>query len=110
MGTGSLSPEVITRASLGEWASVERMQEVIKRCLATGEGMRPGPEPRWLVLRGWMSDVWDPPVFRKELNEIKDTVEGGATFAYALRKFPKTFDELYINLVSAGEIGGISST
>ncbi len=55
------------RPSLGEWASVERMQEVIKRCLATGEGMRPGPEPRWLVLRGWMSDVWDPPVFRKEL-------------------------------------------
>ena len=39
----------------------------IKRCLVTGEGMRPGPEPRWLVLSGWMSDVWDPPVFRKEL-------------------------------------------
>jgi predicted amidohydrolase YtcJ len=55
------------RASLGEWASVERMQEVIKHCLATGEGMRPGPEPRWLVLKGWMSDVWDPPEFRKEL-------------------------------------------
>jgi predicted amidohydrolase YtcJ len=55
------------RAKIGEWASVERMQEVIKRCLATGEGMRPGPEPRWLVLSGWMSDVWDPPVFRKEL-------------------------------------------
>jgi len=43
------------------------MQEVIKRCLATGQGMRPGPEPRWLVLSGWMSDVWDPPEFRKEL-------------------------------------------
>ncbi len=55
------------RASIGEWASVERMQEVIKRCLATGEGMRPGPEPRWLVLSGWMSDVWDPPEFRKDL-------------------------------------------
>jgi predicted amidohydrolase YtcJ len=55
------------RPALGEWASVERMQEVIKRSLVTGEGMRPGPEPRWLVLRGWMSDVWDPPVFRKEL-------------------------------------------
>ena len=53
------------RAGIGEWASVERMQEVIKRCLATGEGMRPGPEPRWLVLSGWMSDVWDPPEFRK---------------------------------------------
>jgi predicted amidohydrolase YtcJ len=55
------------RPGIGEWASVERMQEVIKRCLATGEGMRPGPEPRWLVLSGWMSDVWDPPEFRKEL-------------------------------------------
>ena len=55
------------RAEIGEWASVERMQEVIKHCLATGEGMRPGPEPRWLVLSGWMSDVWDPPEFRKEL-------------------------------------------
>ena len=55
------------RASIGEWASVERMQEVIRDCLATGKGMRPGPEPRWLVLSGWMSAVWDPPVFRKEL-------------------------------------------
>jgi predicted amidohydrolase YtcJ len=55
------------RAEIGEWASVERMQGVIKHCLATGEGMRPGPEPRWLVLSGWMSDVWDPPEFRKEL-------------------------------------------
>jgi predicted amidohydrolase YtcJ len=55
------------RPRIGEWASVERMQEVIKRCLATGEGMRPGPEPRWLVLSGWISDVWDPPEFHKEL-------------------------------------------
>jgi predicted amidohydrolase YtcJ len=43
------------------------MQEVVKQSLATGAGMRPGPEPRWLVLRGWMSDVWEPPVWRKEL-------------------------------------------
>jgi len=55
------------RTGLGEWASVERMQEVIRRALETGEGMRPGPEPRWIVLSGWMSDVWDPPVFRKDL-------------------------------------------
>jgi predicted amidohydrolase YtcJ len=55
------------RTGLGEWASVERMQEVIRHALDTGEGMRPGPEPRWIVLSGWMSDVWDPPVFRKEL-------------------------------------------
>jgi predicted amidohydrolase YtcJ len=55
------------RTGLGEWASVERMQAVIRHALETGEGMRPGPEPRWIVLSGWMSDVWDPPVFRKEL-------------------------------------------
>jgi len=55
------------RTGIGEWASVERMQEVIRHALATGEGMRPGPEPRWIVLSGWMSAVWDPPVFRKEL-------------------------------------------
>ena len=55
------------RANIGEWASVERMQEVVRQALATGAGMRPGPEPRWVVLRGWMSDVWEPPVWRKEL-------------------------------------------
>lgn len=55
------------RPGLGEWASVEQMQAVIRHALETGEGMRPGPEPRWIVLSGWMSDVWDPPVFRKEL-------------------------------------------
>jgi predicted amidohydrolase YtcJ len=55
------------RANLGEWATVERMQEVVRNSLASGAGMRPGPEPRWVVLRGWMSDVWEPPVWRKEL-------------------------------------------
>ena len=67
-GERELYPQIPDiRVNLGEWASVERMQEVVKRSLATGAGMRPGPEPRWLVLRGWMSDVWEPPVWRKEL-------------------------------------------
>lgn len=55
------------RESIGEWATVEQMQAAVKRALETGIGMRPGPEPRWIVLRGWMSDVWEPPVWRKEL-------------------------------------------
>lgn len=55
------------RTGIGEWATVEQMQAAIRHALETGEGMRPGPEPRWIVLTGWMSDVWDPPVFRKEL-------------------------------------------
>ena len=67
-GERELYPQVPDiRTGIGEWASVERMQDVIRNALATGEGMRPGPEPRWIVLDGWMSDVWDPPVFRKEL-------------------------------------------
>ena len=58
------------RESIGEWASVEQMQAAVKRALETGIGMRPGPEPRWIVLRGWMSDVWEPPVWRLSLIRI----------------------------------------
>lgn len=46
-------------------------------------------------------------VFAKSILQIKADVEGGATFADALRKHPKVFDDLYVNLVQAGEIGGI---
>src|SRR5271157_2943028 len=48
--------------------------------------------------------------FKKVLTSIKLTVEGGSTFADALRKHPKAFDELYVNLVAAGEVGGILDT
>ena len=50
------------------------------------------------------------PTFKSQLSDIKETVEGGATFADALKKYPKTFDELYVNLVAAGEVGGILDT
>lgn len=49
-------------------------------------------------------------VFREQLKVIKETVEGGTTFADALKKYPKTFDTLYVNLVAAGEVGGILDT
>ena len=50
------------------------------------------------------------PTFKAQLNDIKETVEGGATFADALKKYPKTFDSLYVNLVAAGGVGGILDT
>ncbi len=50
------------------------------------------------------------PVFKKAILDIKQTVEGGTTFADALKKHPKIFDDLYVNLVAAGEIGGILDT
>ncbi len=48
--------------------------------------------------------------FRAMLKDIKETVEGGNTFADALKKHPKVFDELFTNLVAAGEVGGILDT
>ncbi len=50
------------------------------------------------------------PTFRDELKVVKEAVESGSTFADALRKFPNTFDELFQNLVAAGEVGGILDT
>jgi type IV pilus assembly protein PilC len=50
------------------------------------------------------------PTFKKVLAQIKQDVEGGSTFADALGKHPKVFDNLYVNLVAAGEIGGVLDT
>lgn len=48
--------------------------------------------------------------FAKVLSQVKNSVESGATFSDALRKHPKVFDELYVNLIAAGEVGGILDT
>jgi len=47
------------------------------------------------------------PTFKKNLKKIKESVESGETFADSLKKFPKVFNELFINMVAAGEAGGI---
>ena len=52
----------------------------------------------------------DNPAFRKVVFAIKAKVEGGSTFADALKEHPKVFDELYIQLCAAGEVGGILDT
>src|ERR1044072_543979 len=44
---------------------------------------------------------------RRAIQQIKDDVEACSSFNEALRKHPKLFDELYINMVAAGEVGGI---
>ncbi len=48
--------------------------------------------------------------FKGIIREVRQDVEQGSTFAEALRKHPKPFDALYVNLVQAGEIGGILDT
>jgi type IV pilus assembly protein PilC len=48
--------------------------------------------------------------FRNILKDIKESVEGGQTLAEALRKYPQHFVDLYVNMVAAGEAGGILDT
>ncbi|HET9931938.1 MAG TPA: type II secretion system F family protein, partial [Polyangiaceae bacterium] len=45
--------------------------------------------------------------FAAVLKDIRGAVEGGSTFSEALRRHPKVFDELFVNLTHAGEVGGI---
>jgi type IV pilus assembly protein PilC len=45
--------------------------------------------------------------FKKMTKEIKDSVEGGNTLADSLKRYPKHFDNLFVNMISAGEAGGI---
>jgi type IV pilus assembly protein PilC len=47
------------------------------------------------------------PTLKKMLKEIKDAVEGGTTLADSLKRFPKYFDNLFVNMIAAGEAGGI---
>ncbi len=48
--------------------------------------------------------------FKKLLTEIRLDVETGMTFADAMKKHPKIFDNLYCNMIDAGEVGGILDT
>lgn len=48
--------------------------------------------------------------FSVVLRDVKANVEQGATFSDSLRRHPKIFDQLYVNLVQAGEVGGILDT
>ena len=48
--------------------------------------------------------------FQKVLTNTRGQVEGGATLSAAMRSSPKVFDPLYVNMVEAGETGGILDT
>ncbi|MFL5320917.1 MAG: type II secretion system F family protein [Myxococcaceae bacterium] len=52
----------------------------------------------------------DNAAFKKVIFAIKGKVEGGSTFADALKDHPKIFDELFVQLCAAGEVGGILDT
>jgi len=49
-------------------------------------------------------------IFAKKLADVRDSVSSGSTLANALAKHKKVFDELYVNMVEAGEVGGALET
>jgi type IV pilus assembly protein PilC len=57
-----------------------------------------------------LGDQQENRTFKDIIREVKSDIEQGSTFADALRKHEKPFDSLYVNLVQAGEIGGILDT
>jgi type IV pilus assembly protein PilC len=65
------------------------------------------PMVQCLEIMAQQSDVEE---LRKVVNDIKETVQGGTTLSEALSKHRKIFDDLYINMVDAGEVGGALDT
>jgi type IV pilus assembly protein PilC len=57
-----------------------------------------------------LADQQENATFKRTLRQIRGDVESGSTFAEALSKHPKVFDSLFVNLVAAGEMGGILDT
>src|SRR6266853_14667 len=47
------------------------------------------------------------PVLQKTINQLADTVQGGSTFSESMAQHPLIFNKLYINMVKAGELGGV---
>ena len=54
-----------------------------------------------------LSQQTENKLLKSTLQTIRRDVESGFTLADALRKHPKIFDDLYVNMVSAGEEGGV---
>ncbi len=47
------------------------------------------------------------PIMKKSINTLAESVQTGSTFSESLQQFPKIFNKLYVNMVKAGELGGV---
>ncbi|MCD6338211.1 MAG: type II secretion system F family protein [Verrucomicrobia bacterium] len=47
------------------------------------------------------------PTLKRVIGELATAIEGGSTFSEALAQHPKLFDRLFVNMVKAGELGGV---
>ena len=46
-------------------------------------------------------------VLKSTINKLADSVQGGSTFSEGLAQHPRLFNDLYVNMVRAGEVGGV---
>ncbi len=119
------SAEVVENRLRGDGLTVQRVKKEAKQLsFAMGSGV--GPKDLQIFTRqlATMINAGLPLVqcldilasqtvnklFQQVLFSVKSAVEQGSTFSDSLRRHPKVFDELYVNLVAAGEVGGILDT
>ncbi|MBW2610469.1 MAG: type II secretion system F family protein [Deltaproteobacteria bacterium] len=57
-----------------------------------------------------LAEQAENPTFRVLLKQLTKDVESGSTLAESMKKHPKVFDDLFVNLIAAGEVGGILDT
>src|ERR1035438_4025423 len=57
-----------------------------------------------------MGNNQDNKFFAHVINEVRTSVEGGGSLANSMRPFPTAFDDLMVNMIEAGEAGGILDT
>ncbi len=57
-----------------------------------------------------LSSQQENPRFKNAIKDIKESVEGGETLAESMKKYPDQFDTLFVNMIAAGEAGGILDT
>ncbi len=54
-----------------------------------------------------LAEQQESPAFRRVLNQVREDVEGGTTLADAMKRHPKAFSPLFVNMIAAGEAGGV---
>lgn len=103
-----LNPQKVSKKLVLQFGSGVEAQELVKFVRQFATMIDAGlPLVQCLDI---LSNQEENPILKSALVDIKGTVEQGATFSDALRRHPKIFDELFTNLVHAGEVGGILDT
>ena len=119
------SPQIVENRLRSDGLNIQKVKKEAKEInLSFGSGVTPKDLQIFTRQLATMIDAGLPLVqcmeilgsqtpnkqFAKVLLGVKTSIESGSTFSDALGKHPKVFDDLYVNLVAAGEIGGILDT